>query len=353
MRSTQFIRHTVAATVVTVAAGLTLSCSSDSEPTTDACPPPPSANTATADGWLGYLAQHGDDTGLVLDTGTGTTVEHRENDRQPLASAVKVVHLAAYARAVAGGALDPNERVQVTDWERWYFPGTDGGAHPKALARLGGPSDVTLDQLVGAMIQESDNAAADYLLDRLGDRALIDAANAGGWQNFTPATKLGSMLRARDSSITVGTERDAARRYANDPAYRAEMTAKPPPGYEQQAAWADTTEAGSAADLASIHRSIATGSFGPGADVARRHLEWQPPTPGSVAVGFKGGSLAGVLTDAIYVRRDDGTVATAVLLNRRMPKDPWVAAVTALPEQALLIDAMQKKETAQRLQCAV
>ncbi|WP_235916402.1 serine hydrolase [Antrihabitans cavernicola] len=360
MRTTSYLASAVALAIVV---GLT-ACGSDEDasasPTSSApsaqptdCAPLPEPDTTSVPGWIGYLGAHGDDTGLAIDNGTGTRIDHRPDDKRPLASTVKVVHLAAYAQAAATGRIDPDQQIPVADWERWYLPGSDGDAHPRALARLGNPTSVTIDQLVSAMMQESDNAAADYLLDRLGDTALTDAARTGGWQDFAPASKLGSMLRAKDATITVGNERDAARRYVAEPAYRKRMAALPLPGIDEQVAWADTTEAGSAADVASIMRSIATGEFGPGADVARRQLEWQPTIPGLTAVGFKSGSLPGVLTDAFYIRRPDGTVGTAVLLNRRMPTESWAGAVQSLPEQQLLLAALLKPEAAGQLQCAV
>ena len=66
-------------------------------------------------------------------------------------------------------------------WDRYYLKGTDGGAHIEALSELGLPetpedtpnnSTVTLDQIVRAMMRYSDNAATDYLRDRLGEAAL-------------------------------------------------------------------------------------------------------------------------------------------------------------------------------------
>ena len=136
----------VAATAALVAGG----CAADTDDTATppsateaACAPAPAPDTTTADGWLGWIDAHPDDVALAVDDGTGTVVEHRSDEAQPIASAVKVVHLAAYARAVADGSLDPNEAVPVADWERWYLPGTDGGAHEQALARLGVTPDGT------------------------------------------------------------------------------------------------------------------------------------------------------------------------------------------------------------------
>ncbi|WP_368681147.1 serine hydrolase [Rhodococcus opacus] len=258
----------------------------------------------TAAGWVGYVGSHPDDIAFVVDDGRGRTVEHRTGDTVPLASAIKVVHLAAYARAVASGELDPAEPVPLSEWERWYLPNTDGGAHPKALQRLGVTepgATVPLEQMVIAMIQESDNAVPDYLRDRLGDAALADAAAQGGWDDLEVPTLLGSTIALLDPAMSRDARWDAAQRYAHDDAYR-EQVVRMSPGDDFPAVTARVQESGvmgSAAGLASLHRAIATGDFGPGSDVARRTLEWQPAPPGLDGLGFKGGNLPGVVTEAM------------------------------------------------------
>lgn len=316
-----------------------------------ACAPVPAAGVTSVDAWLGRIEQDPDNISLAVDDGQGRTIERRADDQQPLASAVKIVPLAAYARAVAAGALDPTERISVSEWESWYFPGTDGNAHKTARTRLPGDT-VTLDELVSAMIRESDNAVPDYLRARLGDHALIEAAAAGGWLDYVPSSKLGDVIRLVDSSVTDPWA--AARRYASDPEYRAAMRSRPEPDLDAVIAWADTTPTGSAHQLASMHRSIATGSLGLGADIARAQLEWSPPPPGFVAMGRKGGSYPGILTEAVYLRRADGSVATAVLLNRRMPVDLFIAALQAEGKHLeLLLRTLTEPETLRRLTCAV
>lgn len=314
------------------------------------CPPAPAGDVTSAEGWLGRIGQYPENISVAVDDGSGHVAERRVDDRQPIASAEKVVPLAAYARAVAAGKLDPGERVPVTEWERWYFPGTDGGAHERARTRIPGET-VTLDRMVSAMIRESDNAVPDYLRNRLGDRALIDAAAAGGWHDYAPSTKLGEVIRLFEPG--VGDVWSAARHYAADPAYREVLQSKPMPPYAVQEAWAESTPAASARQLASMHRAIATGGFGPGSDIARAQLEWLPPPDGFAAIGFKGGSYPGVLADAFYLRRTDGTVATAILLEHRMPEATWVAALEGLHEQELLIRAMAQPLVLRRLACAL
>lgn len=60
-------------------------------------------------------------------------------------------------------------------WNAYHLPDTDGGAHEAALNRLKPGVTLTLDELVSAMIEES-NAALDLLRDRLGADALHEIA---------------------------------------------------------------------------------------------------------------------------------------------------------------------------------
>lgn len=320
------------------------------------CAEPPAPDVTTADGWLGYLAANPDSTSFYFDAGEGTPIQHDADVDRPLASAVKVVHLAAYARAVAAGDLDPEEQVPVYAWETWYLPGTDGGAHDAALARLGADasSTVRLDDIVSAMIINSDNAAPDYLRSRLGDQALVDAAAAGGWQDFEPPTLLGSMIAGVVPAAVTGDPWETARRYASDEVFRAtireQVTAALPQADPERLD--DVAGSGSAVELTAIHRSIADGSFGDGDDVARRHLEWQPSQlPGVEGVGNKGGSLPGVITDALTLRYEDGFVASAVLLVDDMPDDSYLAALPTFAWQNLMVEATTNPARADQLRC--
>ena len=374
--STRFLARGVRTTVLAV--GL-LACTSpvpppevSAGPRPDcAAPAPPGVDTARA--WTGYVAAHRGDVALAIDDGRGARVALRPDEQQPLASAAKVVHLAAYGRAVAEGRVRADEQIRVGEWERWYLPGSDGGAHPKALDRAGVANDgvhaldpqrsVPLDTIVASMIQNSDNAAADLLRDRLGDQALTRAAADGGWAGADLPSFLGATLALVAPELTsapvpraqrAAAELALARRFATDPALRTELSARPLPPIEVQQRWADETATGSANQLAVLHRAIATGAFGPGADVARRHLEWQKAAlPGVAGVGFKGGSLPGVLTESFTVRREDGSTATGILLVRRMPATDWVEALTSFAHQQMLLAAMTDPAVMAQLECSV
>lgn len=294
---------------------------------------------ATPEGWLTWISAHRDQLGLIVDDGRRQRLTHRADDAQPLASAVKVVHLAAYSAAVAEGRLDPNEQIRLGDWERFYVP-TDGNAHATTLKHLDIPTDptglyaadpdhrVTLDDMASAMIMFSDSAVPDFLRNRLGDAALRKAATAAGWARpdirsmcaeylfllpeFAPPAQLPTPARR-----VFGHALE--RRYSNDADLRKRVLDRllhnglPP--HDEQLRWGSKTMSSTAAQLASLHRAIATDAVP--AEVARTHLE-RPLSghlpPGVLGIGMKGGSLPGVLTCGMSVRRQDGTVAWGALL---------------------------------------
>lgn len=304
--------------------------------------PTPAPDTSTEQGWLDWLRQHRDHTAAVFDNGSGTRIDHRATAEHVLASTVKVVHLAGYATAVTEGRLDPNQQVRVGDWEA-YYPGFDGGAHGQALTALGIPNNgiiandpeqrVSVDQLAHAMITYSDNAATDYLRDLLGDTVLRRAAQRGGWRDPDLRSLLGEVIllilpeRApwpgAPASVRRAVGDRLARQAMTDTDLQRELADRVTqvPGYTGQIPWAREHGKGSAAELARIHAALATGRFTPGGavSIARDHLERQarqngPLPPGVLGIGFKGGSLPGVLNLAYSVRWSDGRVGVGVIM---------------------------------------
>ncbi|MEB3368373.1 serine hydrolase [Saccharopolyspora mangrovi] len=316
---------------------------------------------STPEGWLTWIAAHRDGLGLVLDDGRGARLSHRADVTQPLASAVKVLHLAAYADAVAAGRLDPREQVRVGDWERYYVP-TDGGTHPASLRHLGVPLDETglhaadpehrvpLDDVVAAMILFSDSAAPDLLRDRLGADAVARAGAVRGWPDADVRSLCAEYLflalpeTAPPAGLPVAARQAwgfaLERRHRDGPALRQEVLRRlqaGTPGYPAQVAWASATAAGSAERLAAVHRALSAEG-----GLAREHLErpTSSPPPGLVGVGIKGGSLPGVLTSGISVRRADGTLGWGALLaHGDISPEQLSTGDPALPLLLALLDA--------------
>jgi hypothetical protein len=305
------------------------------------------------DDWQTWLRANPQHVAMVLDDGRGGRVSHRAHDRQPLASAVKVVHLAAYAKAVEAGLARPDDKVRVREWEQYYL-GLDGGAHQASLRHLDIPFSngvtaddpnrhVTLDDLATVMIRFSDNAAADFLRHRLGD-GLIHAT-AARW----PVSQVPEIL-AEVLHLVLGRRVDP-QRYLRDPQLQLEVIGKfpdVPKTYEGQRPWARGTWSGTAAGLNRAHRALTA------VPIARGHLELaqldqghlglghQLP-PDVVGVGFKGGSLPGIVTVGLGVRWADGRVGSAAVLTKEVDEqrfgtsgDLVASVLKALLEPAVL-----------------
>ena len=342
------------------------------------CPAPPAPDLTSPSGWLGYLAAHRDDVAVVVSdsAGDGSPFRHQADAALPAASAAKLLHLAAYAQAVDSAAANPDEPVSVAEWESWFLPGLDGGAHGQALQALGIASDgvsatdpaavVRLDDLAAVMIRFSDNAAADLLRDRLGDDSLRTAAAAAGLPDAELPSYAGAAITLLDPSTAPAptasradrgaAELALAQRFAADPDYRAQVRALPPPGVEAQTTWAETTSTATASLLSELHRTIyaaADDQSRPGAAAARRHLEWPPVPTGALGLGAKGGSYPGVLTETMTLRRSDGSTASAVLMVHRISAEDWGVALQSFAHQKLMVSAMQDPETRDLLRCSL
>lgn len=272
----------------------------------------------------------------------------------PLASSMKIVVLAAYARAVAAGRLDPNASVTLAEWEQFYLPGTDGGAHANSLQALKIPADksgraqdsqktVSLDALARFMVETSDNAATDALLNRLGKNAVTDTSAALGLRQQGDIGPIAGMFTAWEKEgkkyllLSPGERRERdwywAEQVRHMPALRqpAPLNRQVSPAELAQAmALANRTPPlGSAGEYASLMASVLTGQGFAPAELAvmRRHLGWPlraNPANRTVftALYAKGGSLgAGVLTNNFALEFKNGNRVVYSIMFRNIPLD--------------------------------
>ncbi|MFJ8917437.1 serine hydrolase [Amycolatopsis sp. NPDC102389] len=294
-------------------------------------------DTTTEQGWLDWIAAHRRDVSVLIDDGAGRRAARNPDVRRVMASSIKVVHLSAYAVAVAEGGLDPKEQIRVGDWDAHHPFAGDGRAHLQALKWLGIPCDdygiakdpeqrVPLIRLAEAMILFSDNAATDYLRTRLGDPALQRAAACGGWLRPDTRSLGGEILMlvmpeyAPPPGSPVAVRRamgDAvARRFVRDPAFRAEVLERWPDvtsDPDEVWRWFKGHGQGSATDLFALHRSIANGLYRPAREILARTVPDRVPA-GASEVLYKGGNLPRSLTMGLSVRWPGGRSGTAAVL---------------------------------------
>ena len=273
-----------------------------------------------------------------------------------LASTIKILVLAGYAEAVDEGRWSPDERVPLAEVEAFFLPGTDGGAHDRAVEVYGergwldASGAVSLRDVVWAMMTVSDNAATDYLLHRLGrERAGALPARLGLGGSDAPLPISGVFLswaEAVDEPLADAAW-ELADRLRRDPEFRTARQENPMTSEvsvrDQARLSVARSPRGTARDYAGLMERVQRGD--PISDTAsatmREFLEWpmenEPIRREFTAYGTKGGSLAGVLTEATYaVPRDAASGGVAVLFFEELPLAVWLTLTEGQVRQNLV-----------------
>lgn len=282
---------------------------------------------------LGYLAAHPGSASLVVfDTAQPEAgLYFQAEAARPVVGVSRLVVLAAFARAVAEGALDPAAPV-ASEALRAY----DLRARP-AAARDTLPRSLTLADVTRRMMQRGDGAAADFLMRRLGRERLealptrlglegiqVPLPQSGTHLSWHPTATLPAPAASYADSVYAFTERLEA-----DTAFRHEAVARRRSGEaslslnQQRKRAAATYPRGTAAAYAALLGRIASDTLfsDEATRLARGALE--RPLPGGAPgfVGSKAGSFPGLVSFAGYVRHTDGRPGgrVVVLLMENVP----------------------------------
>lgn len=266
-----------------------------------------------------------------------------------LASTIKILVLAGYAEGVDEGRWSPAERVPLADVEAFFLPGTDGGAHDRAVevyrerGWLDASGAVSLRDVVWAMMTVSDNAATDYLLQRLGrERAEALPGRLGLGGSDAPLPIGGVFLSWADAADEPLADAawGLADRLQGDPEFRTARQENPMTSEvsvrEQARLGVARFPGGTARDYAGLMGRVQRGDLVSDAVSAtmREFLEWpmenEPIRREFTSYGTKGGSLAGVLTEATYaVPRDPAPGGVAALFFEELPLMVWLRLAQA------------------------
>lgn len=326
------------------------------------------ANTA-----LMVVTVNGDGT-LQID---GSEILLNPDEPLVMASAMKTVVLAAYAQAVVDGVIDPQAVVSIPEWESYYLPGTDGGAHQLGLNSLGFKANpdgtaqdqaasVSYDDLARIMMHYSGNAATDVLIAALGQERLAAAMAAAGMQSHTPICLLlettlvwmnhedppqseAELLTVTDRFHAEGCDStEWVEKYRSDPVWRkaqieflaaaqTETVDDPVEQWRLAKLTAEILPKGTAREYAQLLALAATGNYGSPevSGVMQAHLETSP-TNGLQRLlffrrhGEKPGATAGVLTEVSYAvpkwGQHKGETRVVVILANELPASLWQRA---------------------------
>lgn len=287
-------------------------------------------------------------------------IYHNPDVPMPLASVVKLIHLLAYAEAVNARQLDPAEWILLSELERYYLPGTDLKAQEYALEDLeeaglvaGTPPQLPLEEIPEMMINHSSNAATDYLHQRLGQMTIETTVQKWGLTGHTaPCPFIGQFLIMANHIRTV-SDRTAIESYLNNPESYQQDVARLTDAFatyswfrEQELEWRSQNRRpsietqhffshnlnsfGTARGYANLMATIATNQLDTSFMniVVRRYLEW--PMTFTVnqelfwTMGYKGGSLPGILTGVYYAEPLNYRVPVVVaIFYRGLPMETY------------------------------
>jgi Beta-lactamase enzyme family len=125
---------------------------------------------------LAFCLAHPEACSISIDytkDGRAWHIDYQGTRLNVLASSIKVVHLMTYADAVDRRQIVPGQAIPLNTWAQFWI-GRDGGSLAAVYAANGNPATITNDQIVAGMMQQSDDAAPDYLLNKLGWDAFAD-----------------------------------------------------------------------------------------------------------------------------------------------------------------------------------
>jgi len=143
---------------------------------------------------LNFIKNNPEKSAIYLIRNDTVIAEQNSDTVMPLASTVKTVVAIEFARQVSNGIINPNEKIDTLELEKYYLGGTDGGAHyewKKMLHKknLLDSGKVSLLEIAKGMIRFSSNANTEFLMDKLGFdnlNSLLDSLNLKTHQKFYP-----------------------------------------------------------------------------------------------------------------------------------------------------------------------
>ncbi len=156
----------------------------------------------TPDDLLSFVAERPEHASLVVfDVGEEEEgIFFGADEERPIMNVYRLLLLAAYGAAVEAGEIDPDERLALDELRRFHLEARGQGGHRAAVERLRDEGLIEDDSLsiasaVRGAVQFNDEAAADWLLLRLGEQKVDELREAMGWSKVaSPLPSSGQVL---------------------------------------------------------------------------------------------------------------------------------------------------------------
>lgn len=278
---------------------------------------------------LTFIKKHPNKAAFFLRWNNEVLASQHADTVMPVASTVKTIIAVEFARQAAAGIIKPEEWVDTLDLDKFYFPDTDGGAHPAWLSKMKEDQllqngKVSLLEIAKGMIRYSSNANTEYLMSRLGLPSVNAIRDSLG---FTTHTRIYPFVSAM--MVLQNTQKQEYKKFveridlmseneyflACDSVHRSLSEI---PGFKQafkasdldlkvQRIWSNRLPGGSAKEYAGLMQKINNRSIldSAGQLILERIMEQDMDDKQIASLftryGSKGGSTAYVLTETVYI----------------------------------------------------
>lgn len=286
---------------------------------------------------LNYLEENPETTSIRLIRNGEVIAEQNSNQMMPLASTVKIIIAVEYAEQASKGFFSPDSMIALTELDRYYIQGTDGGAHPGWLQEIDTDSS-SIREIAQGMIKYSSNANTEWLTaflgpDRVNNRIdslgikdhseiyYIVSSLLVGPERFPGLTGevLVDSLRALSDDEYIDTISEIHHHLAADTTYKNQIAL---PDLASQRVWSDRLPASTTMEYTELMKKFNSKSyFDPQTQIYLDEvMEWIMENPANQDwleySGMKGGSTAFVLTKSLYATDAEGnTTEMAYFIN--------------------------------------
>ncbi|MCR9131946.1 MAG: class A beta-lactamase-related serine hydrolase [bacterium] len=276
---------------------------------------------------LSYIAKHPETTSITLFRNGKLIADQSSDEMRPLASTVKIMIAIEYAVQASEEIFNPDSMIALVELDRFYFQGSDGGAHPAWLNTIEADS-ATIREIAQGMIRYSSNANTDWLSAFLGLENINRRITSLGIKNHSEIYYLvSSLFIAHERFPTIEGEPlidslqsltqkeyvdlsdEIHQKLVADTSY---MSGVPLIGLDAQKVWSDRLPASTTNEYAQLMRKLNSKTYFSKQthhyfDEVMESLMENPANQEWLShAGMKGGSTAFVLTKALYAKDKDG-----------------------------------------------
>lgn len=114
-----------------------------------------------------------------------------------LASTVKIIIAIEYSYQVKNKIINPDEKINLNDINKFYIENTDGNTHKSWLNSVSekiSNNKVSIKEIAKGMMKFSSNANTEWLIERLGIKSINSRINTLGLKNHSPIYYIVSAL---------------------------------------------------------------------------------------------------------------------------------------------------------------